>query len=344
MGENMDIISTKKRMCICCMEEHEVKRVRVLEHTIYKEVPIDFSAEYFYCDNADEYYMDEDMTTQNDIKVKDVYRKKMGLYTSKEIFGLREKYQISQTDLCMLLGWGGKTITRYEGHQVQDKAHDTILRKLDKDPEWFVSLLIETETYFAPELYRKYLENAIRLYEENRDNYLRKSIEASYACFHNAEMYNGNMKLSLDKVVDVIRYISNSSQVDNLYKVKLMKMLWYTDFLSYKLRGRAMMGLVYQALPMGAVPIGHDSIIDLKGVEYEEIDMGEVTAYRFKASENNIYEVLTKEDKDILDVVIQTFGHMSKNEIVSFMHKERAYKETEQRGIINYQYAEYLLI
>lgn len=29
----------------------------------------------------------------------------------------------------MLLGWGGKTITRYESHQVQDKAHDTILKK-----------------------------------------------------------------------------------------------------------------------------------------------------------------------------------------------------------------------
>jgi len=34
---------------------------------------------------------------------------------------------ISQSDLCLLLGWGGKTITRYESHQVQDIAHDTIL-------------------------------------------------------------------------------------------------------------------------------------------------------------------------------------------------------------------------
>ena len=41
----------------------------------------------------------------------------------------------------MLLGWGGKTITRYESHQVQDKAHDTILKKIDQDPEWFLSLL-----------------------------------------------------------------------------------------------------------------------------------------------------------------------------------------------------------
>lgn len=50
-------------------------------------------------------------------------------------------YGISQSDLCILLGWGGKTITRYEGHQVQDKAHDTILKKIDRDSEWLLSLL-----------------------------------------------------------------------------------------------------------------------------------------------------------------------------------------------------------
>lgn len=89
-------------------------------------------------------------------------------------------------------------------------------------------------------------------------------------------------------VVDVIRYFSNSANVTNLYKVKLMKLMWYADFLAYKLRGYAITGLVYQALPMGAVPIGHDSIIDLKGVNYEEIDMGDGTAYRFCRSEYSV--------------------------------------------------------
>lgn len=29
---------------------------------------------------------------------------------------IRARYGISQSDLCLLLGWGGKTITRYESH------------------------------------------------------------------------------------------------------------------------------------------------------------------------------------------------------------------------------------
>lgn len=79
--------------------------------------------------------------------MKNTYRKKEGFLTSSDIRNIREKYGISQSDLCMLLGWGGKTITRYESHQVQDKAHDTILKKIDQDPEWFLSLLNDAK-YF----------------------------------------------------------------------------------------------------------------------------------------------------------------------------------------------------
>ena len=36
-----------------------------------------------------------------------------------------------------------------------------------------------------------------------------------------------------------------------------MKLIWYADALSYKRRGFAIKGLVYQALPMGTVPVGN---------------------------------------------------------------------------------------
>ena len=93
--------------------------------------------------------------------------------------------------------------------------------------------------------------------------YLRKAIEANYARFHENPLLHGNTRLSLDKVVDVIRYYASSEHITNLYKVKLMKLMWYADALSYKKRGFEITGLVYQAMPMGAVPVGHNSIIAL---------------------------------------------------------------------------------
>lgn len=341
---DMRIIKSEKRLCTCCMEEHEVKTVLVKDEATYKNKKVAYEASYLYCDAAEELYMDEQQMQENDVRLKNAYRKSEGLLTSSNISDIRAKYGISQSDLCILLGWGGKTITRYESHQVQDKAHDTILKKIDHDPEWFISLLSDARGNLSAESYQKYLNTATALYEENQDSYLRKAIEASYARFQGNQLFHGNTNLSLDKVVDVIRYFAASPIITSLYKVKLMKLMWYADALSYKLRGFAITGLVYQALPMGAVPVGHNSIIDLKDVPCEEVDMGETNAYHFVLKDVVSFPALTDDDRNILDIVIEKLGKMSKNEIVGFMHKEQAYVETAPKDVISFKYAESLQI
>lgn len=340
----MEVIRVEKKMCTSCMEEHEVKVVRVMEQTIFKNVQVEYPAVYYYCDFTDELYMDEKMMGNNDICMKNEYRKRLGLLTSGEIHDIRSKYDISQSDLCTLLGWGGKTITRYESHQVQDKAHDFILKKLNDDPEWFIDLLIESKQEIAEKAFHRCMKMATLLYERKQDKYLQKAIEAKYAGYFDKPLYNGNARLSLEKVVDVIRYFANSPNMENLFKVKLMKLLWYTDALSYKQRGHAMTGLVYQSMQMGALPIAHDSIIKLHGIVYEETEVGEGTAYHFEPTPNREYTSLLEEDIEILDIVIQKFGKMTKNEIVGFMHQELAFINTKQKEIISFKYAAKLLI
>lgn len=338
------IIKSEKRLCTCCMEEHEVKTVLVKEEATFKNRKVFYEASYFYCNAAEELYMDEQQMQENDIRLKDAYREAEGLLTSGDISGIRAKYGITQSDLCILLGWGGKTITRYESHQVQDKAHDTILKKIDRDPEWFLSLLNDAREKLSTESFQKYLTAGTSLYEEDRDSYLRKAIEADYAGFQRNQLFHGNTNLSLDKVVDVIRYFAASAKITALYKVKLMKLMWYADALSYKLRGFAITGLVYQALPMGAVPIGHYSILALKDVPCEEVDMGETNAYHFSLKEKTTFPALTEDDKKILDTVIEKLGKMSKDEMIGFMHKEQAYTKTAPRDVISFKYAEDLQI
>lgn len=335
----MKIIRSEKCLCMCCMEEHEVKTALVPEQTIFKGRRISYNAIYSYCNVAEELYMDEEQLQKNDIEIKNAYRRAEGLLTTDEISNIRAKYRISQKDFCILLGWGEKTITRYEGHQVQDKAHDTILKKIDRDPEWFLSLLDDVKDSLPIEAYRKYYETATTLYETNRDVYLRKAIEANYVNYQGKKLYNGNVKLSLDKVVDVIRYFAASAKVTVLYKVKLMKLMWYADMLSYKKRGFGITGLVYEALPMGAVPVGHNSIIDLKGVPCEEVEIGEGNAYHFALAQTRTFPALSKEDKEILDIVIEKLGKKTKDEIVSFMHNEKAYQRTKFRDVISFEYA-----
>lgn len=95
---------------------------------------------------------------------------------------------------------------------------------------------------------------------------------------------------------------------------------------------------------MGAVPVGHNSIIDLKDIPCEEVDIGETNAYHFSLKDAEMFPALSDDDKNILDRVIEKLGRMTKNEIISFMHKERAYVETAPKDVIQFKYAESLQI
>ena len=158
---DMKIVKTENKLCSCCMEEHEVKTVLVKEKTTYKKKAIEYNATYMFCDKADELYMEEEQIQENDISLKDAYRISEKLLTSKQIYDIRKKYGISQKDLCILLGWGGKTITRYESHQVQDRAHDMILKKIDQDPECFLELLEDSKEKIQPSSYENYKKKAV---------------------------------------------------------------------------------------------------------------------------------------------------------------------------------------
>lgn len=73
---DMKIIKSEKRVCTCCMEEHEVKKVLVKENATFKNIKVDYEASYLYCDIAEELYMDENQMQENDIRLKNAYREK----------------------------------------------------------------------------------------------------------------------------------------------------------------------------------------------------------------------------------------------------------------------------
>lgn len=90
--------------------------------------------------------------------------------------------------------------------------------------------------------------------------------------------------------------------------------------------------------------MGHNSFIDLSNVPCEEVDIGETNAFHFFLKEATEFPMLSEEEKGILDTVIEKLGKMTKNEIIAFMHKETAYKETEQKEVISFVYARELQI
>ncbi len=335
----MKTLRKEQMLCPSCLEEHQVQIVETDERETFKDTEVRFKAVYQYCENTDEFLENEDMIRANSLAIKDAYRNQAGLLTSAQIRAIREKYGISQKEFAGILDWSPATITRYENHQVQDRAHDDILRKIDADPHWFLEILNRAKAGLTEKQFKNYRYRASELYKEKKNQYLIDCIMALYAGFDQGT-YNGGTELNLNKVVEIINYLAMT--VENLHKVKLMKMLWYADILHYKRYGKSITGLVYSALPMGAVPEGYEHIVLLDGVSFDIVRYGEDIGYKFKPVEGFRIEQLTDDEIRTINDVIGALGSLSTNDIVARMHEEDAYKCTSHNCIIDYSFAEKL--
>lgn len=338
----MRIINKENKLCLSCMEKHDVETVAVTEKNIFKNETIEYTAFYEYCSNTDEYIETEELIRRNDLAFKDAYRMKMNLLTSAEIIAIRNKYGASQKDFAAVLGWGRATIIRYETHQVQDEAHDEILRKLNNDPIWFIELLKKNKDSIPAKAYLKYLHNAEKLYSAKENEYLCEAIYARYLEYTGNKELTGGCDLNLGKVVEIVNYLANN--VENLYKVKLMKMLWYSDFLNYKRTGISITGLVYNALPMGAVPEGHEHIVLLEGITFDTVFYEDNIAYKFVPAPGFNIKYLADIEMKTIDDVIKRIGAMKTADLIALMHEEQAYKRTLPFHKISYDYAKDLTI
>jgi len=340
--KKMRTIKSEKKLCLICMEEHEVHTVILADNEEFKGEEVSFDATYEYCTHSDEYLETEDMIKANSLAMKDAYREKSGLLTSSEITAIRDKYGVSQKDFSEILDWGRATITRYENHQVQDRAHDDVLRKIESDPKWFLQMLTRAKGEITDKAFEKYYIAASEQFRKTHNRYLMDSIQALYADYVD-DLITGGVELNLNKVVEIINYYA--SKVTSLHKVKLMKMLWYGDNVSYKRRGKSISGLVYRALLMGAVPEGYEQILDLDDVEFETILYDfDCLGYKFHPVEGFQIKELTAEEIEVLDTIIAVVGHLNSQEIIDKMHEEYAYKCTDRNCIIPFSYAEKLTI
>jgi len=275
----------------------------------------------------------------NDIAFKNAYKKKIGLLTSQEIIDIRNKYGISQGDLAKILGWGGKTITRYESYQVQDTAHNDLLLNVDSNPKWVLDKIIESKDMLTEKAFEKYKSAALRLYNEKSNSYIVESIDSEYSLVSEDEALYGS-GLDLKKVAAVINYIAG--KVDFPHLTRTLKMLWYSDALSYKRHDKVITGLIYTAEPMGALPLGYKKIMSLDEVDFSINSIGEGDGILFNQIKNFNVNDLSENEKACIDTVIEKFQNIKTEELINTMHEEAAYKETNVGENISFKWAKNL--
>lgn len=328
--------------CPLCDKVHEIEERKRTTTTIIKGREVAYEERFYFCANADEEeneFETSNMTNENLLNARNAYRVKMGLLTSNEIMEIRENYGLSQVDLARLLGWGEATISRYESKAIQDEAYDTMLRLIKDNPLKALEFLKKNSDKFMPLKKMAIKEKIVeKLASYGKEFLTRQTFEGEYADFEEPSDSNGYTTLDIDKMEVVVSYLAE--YMSNLYKVKLMKSLWYSDALSYKRTGKAMTGLVYRHDAMGALPIGHYSLMNLENLNIkEEMSYNYNSMLHVYPSEKADYSILSGEEKDILDAVIEKFKNYKASEIVEYMHEERAYNETSNGDIIPFSLA-----
>ena len=331
----------KKRMvileCPICNERHAFEEKVRMDKTIVKGELVEYKEVYFACDKYDEEneFANGKMMNANLLRARNAYRKKKGLLTSDEIVAIREKYGLSQVDLSNLLGWGEVTISRYESKAIQDEPYDNILREIRDNPLQAFAYLEKNRDKLGDK-YSEIKSRILKCIEEYDLN--RQALQSEYVQYGSLDEYNGNKKLDINKLENMINFFA--SQMKGLYKVKLMKLLWYADSLSYKLNQCSMSGLVYYHYDMGALPKGHYKILGLNNINVkEEYESPEVVKYHILPNDSFDASVFSADELQILNCVVKKFKYMKVTDIINYMHEEVAYLETKPEELIPFELA-----
>lgn len=307
------------------------KKVKINECVEYKNKKFNIELEYYYDEELEDYYTDVKLGNENLRKIRNEYRRLNGLLKDFEIKRIRDKYDLSQKDFALLLGFGEVTITRYESKTVQDMAQNEIIKNA-KDAGYFYDFALKNKEKFIKEYdvdkFNKILERIKSQIDVN-------SIELVYNKNSFSSEFTGNEKLNLNKIYAIIGTLA--TKINNLTKTKLAKLMWYVDFLFYKDNGKSITGLAYCHLPFGAYPFMFDEILNDKSVVIETTFNKDFVNILIKKC-NCEYKLLPNE-ANIIDKVIQKFEFMNSEEVVRYMHKEIAYIETQHLDYISYEYA-----
>ena len=157
-----------------------------------------------------------------------------------------------------------------------------------------------------------------------------------------ADVFTGHRPFSFEKLAAMAAYIAHRGK--NVYKTKLNKLLFYADFIHYRLNGHSISGARYVHLPYGPVPERYDGML-AKLAAVDTIWFEQRGDYQLiKGWNDPIIGVLGNEERETLDWVLERIGSMTSSELTRQSHREKGYRFTKLGEPIAYDYAKFLEI
>ena len=311
---------------------------------VFRKEKFEYNHKSYFCKDSGESFTNTELDEFNLNQVYNKYRDKHNVPFAEEIREFRDKYSFSYADITKILGLGVNSYSNYEKGEVPSLANAALLKAIINNLGTLKGL-IKSNNEISESQREKFFKNIAKVKKEDELN-KRKQELIDYVFDYNflPDNFSGYKKPNFDKLVEMVVYFTEKVRVT---PTKMNKLLFYSDFLHYKLTGVSISGTRYFAHTHGPVPkkfrtlfdyLSDQQMVDLISVQYPSGLVGEefikIPSKVFKSA------LFDKVEIDILDEIILKFKKYNAKEIRELSHEEKAWIDNEKsKGLIDYNYS-----
>lgn len=305
----------------------------------YRKEKFTVTAHYYVCDSCAE----EFTTTESDeitiTQLHNQYREKHRIPFPEEIKAIREKYNLSAAKMSTILGLGINGYSNYENGEMPTNAVANLIQTAD-NPTIFETFAIKVEADFSSNSFKKLKE---KIEELKLQQSIYSQFEVNLNIVNEPNEFTGYRILSSKKVMQTLNCFAQKCKSDFNDKIKLNKLLFYTDIFHYQKYGVSLNGISYRAIEYGPVPSYYQRIL----THAEETGVLESASQALQSggfkdlfiSKKSFDEtVFTTQELETLDQIVTKFGNTSSYELYQISHQYKGWIENEKkRGLISYK-------
>lgn len=300
----------------------EMKRVYEKRTWNFRGEQYEYEHIAWLCEDSGEQFTDDESDTAGFVQVTNQYRAKYGIPYTDEIIAVRQRYGISAAKMSLILGVGINQYRLYEQGEVPSVSNGRMIRSI-MNPKVMLEMVESSKNELSVSEYEKIISK-VQTIIASSEAYKMELYETRRLFTTPRGPENGYAQLSLNRLKNIMLYILN--KCDDVWCTKMNKLLFYTDFLSYRERGMAMTGLSYRAIDFGPVPERWDRVYsEFPEVRQELRQVGDFVGSVLIASEESDYSMFTDAELKVLDSICTHFSKMSSREISRISHDEDAW-------------------
>jgi len=326
------------RDCPFCDAKAKLESVETTKE--FKKETFKIREFYYKCTSCGEEFMTTATDELNINQVYNQYREKHGIPFPEEMVQIRTRYGLSAQKMSQILGLGINTYSNYEKGEIPSLAGSRLIYSAG-NPEIFHSYLAQAMEFLSGSTYNS-LEKRLK---EFQNDTMEDSFTCNFNWYKSPNKFTGYSLPNREKVLNLLIYIVSKCNPDFNDKLKINKMLFYSDFINYKHTGKSITGLAYRAIPFGPVPANYDFIFAYFSEKERIIEPEFVQSQNsrviecFKALRDFDSSLFNDEEMNSINEVITHFKDISSWDLVDLSHKEKAWTELKDTyEIIDYQY------